>query len=169
MKTVKKILFFILISSIIGCSQAQKTPRFISFKLDQDSLLVFAKSKLLCPSFLKIQNLENKSTQRVNLGVNETKKIMSFLASEMDTVLLKERFLFDGLWYGDLNFSSYDTLYNYDLPFLKGKRYRILQGQNTNFTHKGDFSRYAIDFKMNIGQTICAIREGVVIKVTQKI
>lgn len=121
-----------------------------------------------CPTFLKIENSENRSIEVIEFQAKESKEVMSFLASKIDTAQLKEQFSFSGLWYGSPNLTSYDTLYNYNLPFLKGKRYRILQGQNTNFTHKGSFSRYAIDFKMKIGQTVCAIREGIVVKVTQK-
>jgi murein DD-endopeptidase MepM/ murein hydrolase activator NlpD len=63
--------------------------------------------------------------------------------------------------------NSYDSLYNYNLPFAKGKRYKILQGHFGKFSHYSDFSRYAIDFKMNVGQPIHGMREGVVINVKE--
>lgn len=93
---------------------------------------------------------------------------MAFPISEMDSSSVLEQYTFNGFWFGTSNFQSYDTLYNYALPFLKGKRYKVMQGQNTNGTHQGDFSRYAIDFKMNIGQTVCAMREGLVIRVKEQ-
>lgn len=54
----------------------------------------------------------------------------------------------------------------YELPFLKNKRYRIMQGFNGKFSHSSEQSRYAIDFKMPIGDTIVAAREGYVIQTT---
>jgi len=55
-----------------------------------------------------------------------------------------------------------DTTYRYTLPFPPGKTFRIMQGYNSSFTHNKDYNRYAIDFDMEIGDTICAIRDGIV-------
>lgn len=71
------------------------------------------------------------------------------------------------MMYGNYPLKKYDTTYNYGLPFLKGKHYKILQGQNTRFTHNGLTSKYAIDFKMNVGQTVCAMRDGIVVSVKE--
>ena len=54
------------------------------------------------------------------------------------------------------------------LPFPKNKEYRILQGNNTNFTHNSDYSRYAIDFDLKTNDTICAATSGYVIGVIDK-
>lgn len=51
----------------------------------------------------------------------------------------------------------------YELPFQKGKRYKIIQGFNGKFSHSSDQSRYAIDFKMPVGDTIVAARAGRVV------
>lgn len=53
----------------------------------------------------------------------------------------------------------------YELPFKKNKRYKIMQGFNGKFTHSSEQSRYAIDFKMPIGDTIVAARAGYVVNV----
>ena len=58
--------------------------------------------------------------------------------------------------------------YHYELPFAKGKRYKVIQGFNTNFTHKGKLSAYAIDFKIPVGDTIHAARSGRVIRTDDK-
>lgn len=57
-----------------------------------------------------------------------------------------------------------DTSYVYHLPFENGKRYRVVQGYFSPFSHK---NRAAIDFKMKRGSKICAVREGVVIRVKE--
>lgn len=55
------------------------------------------------------------------------------------------------------------TNHLYELPFQKKKRYKIMQGFNGNFSHSSDQSRYAIDFKIPIGDTIVAARSGYVV------
>jgi len=154
------ILFF------VSCSKAQEKPSYISFKLENDSIYVFAKNPILGNTFLKIFDKETKNEKFIDFEKPDTLKVLQFHQTKIDTTKIIEKHTFS-LYYGASFFKEYDTLYNYGLPFLKGKRYKVLQGQNSNFTHKGSFSRYAIDFKMKTGQKVCAIREGLVIKVKE--
>lgn len=55
-----------------------------------------------------------------------------------------------------------DTSYVYALPFPEGKKYRVIQGYFSRFTHK---ERAALDFNLKRGDTIAAVREGVVVRV----
>ena len=57
-----------------------------------------------------------------------------------------------------------DTSYVYVLPYAEGKSYRLVQGYFGPFSHK---ERAALDFKMKRGTTICAAREGVVVRVKE--
>jgi murein DD-endopeptidase MepM/ murein hydrolase activator NlpD len=52
-----------------------------------------------------------------------------------------------------------DTSYVYALPYQPGKKYRVIQGYFSRFTHK---ERAALDFNMKRGDTIMAARGGVV-------
>jgi murein DD-endopeptidase MepM/ murein hydrolase activator NlpD len=52
-----------------------------------------------------------------------------------------------------------DTSYVYALPYKPGKKYRVIQGYFSRFTHK---ERAALDFNMKKGDTIVAARGGVV-------
>lgn len=52
-----------------------------------------------------------------------------------------------------------------ELPFPKGREYRIIQGNNTNYTHSTDYSRYAIDFSLSVGDTIASSTDGFVVGV----
>lgn len=49
--------------------------------------------------------------------------------------------------------------YVYDLPFEKGKSFRIVQGYGGLFSHS---SVAAIDFAMPVGTSVCAAREGTI-------
>jgi murein DD-endopeptidase MepM/ murein hydrolase activator NlpD len=163
-------LFLLLISCYVftECAKETEKPSYLSYQIENDSLYISVKNPLECPIFLTYRKIKNDERVYVDFDQKELKNVLSFSTSEMDTVQLYDYFEFEGLRYGKSDLQSYDSLYNYGLPFLKGKQYKILQGQNTNFTHKGDFSRYAIDFKMNVGQTVCAMRDGVVVKTVSK-
>jgi murein DD-endopeptidase MepM/ murein hydrolase activator NlpD len=50
----------------------------------------------------------------------------------------------------------------YRLPFKKGESHQVSQGYNNRWTHRGP-DRYAVDFAMPEGTTVCAAREGVVV------
>ena len=68
--------------------------------------------------------------------------------------------------YGDFSLKEKDTVtteeYIYNLPFKKGKKFKVSQGYNGIVTHQ---KVNALDFVMPIGTDIYAAREGVVIKV----
>ncbi|MCD1117180.1 M23 family metallopeptidase [Chryseobacterium turcicum] len=54
---------------------------------------------------------------------------------------------------------------NLALPFPKGKEYRIMQANKGDFSHNNDYSRYAVDFDMKIGDTITSSDDGFVVGV----
>lgn len=55
-----------------------------------------------------------------------------------------------------------------DLPFLKNSTYSVIQGNNTNFTHNTNWSRYAFDFDLKANDTICSATEGYVVGLVDK-
>ena len=57
-----------------------------------------------------------------------------------------------------------DTSFVYALPFPEGKKYLVIQGYFSRFTHK---ERAALDFNMKRGDSICAARGGVVTRVKE--
>lgn len=52
-------------------------------------------------------------------------------------------------------------------PFVKGRTYKIIQGYNGTFSHNSDFSKYAVDFNLAIGDTVCAAAAGYVVGVIE--
>ena len=72
------------------------------------------------------------------------------------------RWRYDLRWAkGSMNAQHEDDT-RYRLPFKKGETYRVSQGYNGRWTHRGP-ERYAVDFAMPEGTTVCAAREGVVV------
>lgn len=59
---------------------------------------------------------------------------------------------------------KHDDGYAYQLPFPKGKSYRLTQGYNGRTTHRGINS---LDFTMPKGDTILAAREGTFVRIKE--
>ena len=66
---------------------------------------------------------------------------------------------------GDIT-AVHDDGHVYALPFAAGRGYRVTQGCEANFTHKGP-QRFATDFDMPIGTPVHAARAGRVVFVRQ--
>ncbi|WP_353779303.1 peptidoglycan DD-metalloendopeptidase family protein [Winogradskyella sp. 3972H.M.0a.05] len=64
--------------------------------------------------------------------------------------------------FGDPNLEP-DLKHLYTLPYQKGRKYKIIQGFKGKFSHSSKHSKYAYDFSTQIGDTIVAARDGVVI------
>jgi len=53
------------------------------------------------------------------------------------------------------------------LPFKEGNKYQVIQGYNGSYSHNSGYSRYAIDFDLKEGDTICASADGYVVGVIE--
>jgi murein DD-endopeptidase MepM/ murein hydrolase activator NlpD len=62
--------------------------------------------------------------------------------------------------------ARHDDSQRYLLPYLPGYRFKVTQGYNGPYSHKGS-NRYAIDWKMPEGTIICAARGGEVVKIKE--
>ncbi|SDR01920.1 Murein DD-endopeptidase MepM and murein hydrolase activator NlpD, contain LysM domain [Chryseobacterium soldanellicola] len=68
------------------------------------------------------------------------------------------------IYIGDVTLKTYDSEYQYDLPFQKGKSFMVFQGYNGTFSHQNENS---LDFTMPEGTEILAAREGLVIDLVE--
>jgi len=59
---------------------------------------------------------------------------------------------------------KHDDSYQYQLPFKTGAAFKVGQGYNGTISHHNE---KAIDFTMPVGTKICAIRDGIVVKVVE--
>jgi murein DD-endopeptidase MepM/ murein hydrolase activator NlpD len=62
------------------------------------------------------------------------------------------------------NYAKHDDSYVYQLPYAPGSKYKVTQGYNGSFSHKGS-NQYAIDWQMPEGTPVYAARAGVVVKI----
>ncbi len=148
-----------------SCANKISKPSYVLFENTEDSLYVIAKGKFKSPFHIRVKKEEIPVTDISVVFPDSLNTLMGFRSSEMDSTKFLKEYKFES-YLGDPS-NAYDTMYNYTLPFPKKKSYKILQGTNTNFTHKGLFSSYALDFRMPVGDTICAARNGYVVHVTE--
>ncbi len=62
------------------------------------------------------------------------------------------------------NCAQHDDSYVYQLPYAPGNKFKVTQGYNGKFSHKGS-NQYAIDWDMPEGTLVHAARGGIVVRV----
>jgi murein DD-endopeptidase MepM/ murein hydrolase activator NlpD len=62
------------------------------------------------------------------------------------------------------NCALHDDSYTYQLPYAPGDKFKVTQGYNGKFSHKGS-NQYALDWDMPEGTLVHAARGGVVVRV----
>lgn len=169
-----KFLIPIIILSVISGCRSSKLPLEkynqyeyqTSYIFEDNQLKVELKNPLNCPLRIWIFNA-NKGLQD---NLNEFNPIE--LESKSDSLIVFHNIYdFDNI----LSFSSrlgstskkIEPI-KLELPFPENKEYKVIQGNNTNFTHNSDWSRYAIDFNLKINDTICSATDGYVVGLVDK-
>ncbi|WP_299334528.1 M23 family metallopeptidase [uncultured Psychroserpens sp.] len=163
-----RILLCLIIITLCfwSCKEKAKRPSWINFEFSDDSTHVFGSNKRVYPFQVYFKQNGNIVSDTIVLRANSSVKLLSFKTQDMDTLSILKSYEFKGA-FGDPTDTIYDSTFNYQLPFPKYKSYKVLQGNNTNFTHSDAFSRYAIDFRMPVGDTICAARSGYVVGIVE--
>jgi murein DD-endopeptidase MepM/ murein hydrolase activator NlpD len=108
-------------------------------------------------SFIRVSNfgvLHHKDTLKKAISIPLVRIKDTANIKTTDYIIFKANF--------GISNEDYDKDYAYSLPFPKGKRYKIIQSFGGKFSHNKPHSRYAIDIGTQIGDTITAIRPGIV-------
>ena len=172
-KRYLKILFVLLSLSVLVACQSTKLPTekyyqfsyYRTFTLEEDVLKVEIQNPLYCPLRVWLKNEDADLQARFN------KLNPVILPARKDTLLS-----FDGVTelQGEVNFgSSFGDPgkaikeFPLELPFPDGKSYRVIQGNNSNYTHNTEYNRYAVDFSLLTNDTICAATDGYVVGVIE--
>jgi murein DD-endopeptidase MepM/ murein hydrolase activator NlpD len=108
-----------------------------------------------------------------NLNINvEFPYTATFPAHEVSEAFTLTPTVNDGEWeYSYTNYfklgsncAKHDDSYIYQLPYAPGSKFKVTQGYNGSFSHKGS-NQYAIDWQMPEGTPVYAARGGVVVKI----
>ena len=138
----------------------------IEYDVNNDSLIIKFNNPLHCPLRISAKSTNTVVQEKISLD------FPIILASKVDTVLrywtdqLKEEIPIQfTATLGNPNDSIIKK--NINLPFNKGKTFKIIQGYNGTYSHSSAYSKYAIDFNLAVGDTICAAADGVVVGVIE--
>lgn len=137
------------------------------YKVENDSLFIFLPNPLACP--LRI----SANTKQTPIKQILDQHFPFILPANSDTTFIEP--LVDwaeekpSIGFGYTFGSPADTVISDTLsfPFPQGKTYEIIQGYQGSFSHNTDFSRYALDFSLKVGDTICAAAGGSVVGVIE--
>ncbi len=142
--------------------------------IKNDSVYISITNPFLCPIELAMTPLDSTevSVKASHFILKSKDSMVDALAipikkvADTSSVSIKDYVTFKGT-YGDPNTIKHDDAYLYALPYPKGKRYKIIQSFGGKFSHDKIHSKYAIDFSLQIGDTITAARDGIVIHTKQ--
>lgn len=175
---MKNIWLFYFLIFILGSSCQKQIPAklspfvaFVDYQSSSDSVWISIQKQIPGPIHLylksSIQSLDQnlKSINPIILTDNLDQKTVSLIHHVIDSIALRKSFS------GNSYFGNPDQLaapLTLAWPFPKGKKYKIIQAYNGSFSHNNKMSRYAIDFSLAVGDTICAAQDGLVVSVLQE-
>jgi len=140
----------------------------IRWDLSGDTIKLFAKNKLLTP--LEVYFTSKASQVQLKsfvLPPKDSLALVSYSGPLPDTTFISN--LSDsislGYYFGHESVIKPDLDYEYRLPFKRGKKYEVTQSFNGKYSHSTVESKYAIDFRLEVGEIVYAAREGTVVKV----
>lgn len=143
----------------------EKTQDTLTYYIDNSEVfpcsIVFSEQPVLenmrSPESFRMQQLIPAKSKKVKVSyfvVNDKKK--SWGVKKMPGYRV---------YAGNVFLRTYDSNYEYELPYRTGKSFIMNQGYNGKFSHKNE---NALDFTMPEGTEILAARGGLVIEVIQK-
>jgi murein DD-endopeptidase MepM/ murein hydrolase activator NlpD len=167
-KATTHILLLIL---AMGCTEKNQLPHekyyefhfTANYSYQNDTLKIEVKNPLNCPLRFSISSTDTSLSELVKsfgtLTVHEkTDTIIKYYFKGRKGILLQFHSLF-----GDL---SKQVIKNrISLPFPKNRSYKIIQGYNGLYSHNNANSKCAIDFALNLNDTICSADSGYVVGV----
>lgn len=164
-----KVALFIFILTFLGCTaHSLPTIRYNMFD--------FKKSHVTDNENLRV-TLTNPVRSPIRVWVYSTNDSLQTLFNKLNPVLLEEMAdsiisISDIKSFGDYDISYFIALGNpskiinqtkIELPFPKKRQYRVIQGNDTDYTHNTDYSRFAIDFAMSVNDTVSSVSNGYVV------
>ncbi len=180
MKKIKSTLYGFLFLQLfafglISCSDNLPKETFSPFPFEPkitetaDSLFLEYVNEVACPVQLKINtnfpDSEGKFATRNPIVVPAFGTVKRKYKKPDLAEIPAKYFSFTGSEIGNPAEVNIDTSTRYAYPFLQNKSYKIIQGYEGGFSHNSDYSRFAVDFALAIGDTVCAARSGIVVGV----
>lgn len=164
---MKKYLaaFFLILHLFIFAQQKKWQVRFYNEIVNREIFLYADNDEPMPMSAkfdFKLNNLKNTlEAGKIVVVPANTKR---FLIAKLNPIKVNaaNSFSYSNTFnFGDATQVNYNANYVYDLPLSSGKRHKIYQGYNGNFSHQNDAS---LDFSLKIGEEVLAARPGTVVE-----
>lgn len=166
---IREFVFLGVVVLMAACSLPER--KLSQFSLEPnysetaDSITMRLQNSLACPLRLAYYYAEADVDQQTVLQADSVWEV----TFAKNGVSLKE--VIEGNKFratlGDPSSTKIDSSYQYLFPFPKGKTYKVIQAYNGSFSHNNNYSRFALDLDLAIGDTVCAARDGVVVGVIE--
>ncbi|MEM7656123.1 MAG: M23 family metallopeptidase [Bacteroidota bacterium] len=170
-----RLLLVAGLCSLLGLMACRSLPepdrgpktQFFRAELRGDSMAFFLRNELDCPIQVKMEEKEGtRWLAEPQFSLVEAKDSAELLTVDLqgqDSSEVAQAFSVVS-YYSHPDLLNIDSAYAYAFPFPESARYQIMQGYGGSFSHTSEYSYYAIDFNLGVGDTICAAREGIVIE-----
>jgi murein DD-endopeptidase MepM/ murein hydrolase activator NlpD len=174
---MEKYIFFSVLLFLGSCSLPKPVslPPALSFdeyRLTSDSLIITVKKEIPGPVYFRMVSEQAELSEALEplmpLVLTDEDPVQQIEVAHGvgDTTAVRAGLSSSG-GYGD-PYAVWDTSLLYAWPFPRGKSYKIIQGYNGSFSHNKVDSRYAVDFSLAVGDTVCAAQDGLVMSVLQE-
>ncbi len=145
---------------------SQSGIKMVDYEVKNDSLKISLNNGLACPLRISVSSTDESIEKKVSAYF----PIM--LSAAQDTILFftttksKEEI---PLRFSAMFGNPKDSIYKEEitLPFKKDQSYKIIQGYNGGYSHTSEYSKYALDFNLQEGDTVCAAADGYVVGVIE--
>ena len=159
--------FLFLLSCLLFFTSAGQEIK-VYYENKEAGYIMYADNNEFCPSTVSLDlTLKNMHFSNADNVVIIPAMAQKFKLGEINRSDVSKAYTFSYRYNytrGNTKSKNYNDAYVYDLPFKKGKEFRLYQGYNGLFSHQNE---NALDFTMPEGTEIVAAREGVIVKVVQ--
>lgn len=164
----------VVVLSIYSCQSQKSLPgeklrqfeMSVETSMENDTLFLDLDNPLYCPLSISFKSSSAAFSEQLNTlfpivlaPLSDTQLVV------LTTIPKSELGLTMSSTFGNPDYDTQDQVFAY--PFPRGRKYRVIQAYNGGFSHNSDYSRYAIDFSLAIGDTICAAAGGYVVGVIE--
>ncbi len=166
MRSISRLVPILLLASFGAFSQDKDVEVFHEVLNDQ-SIQILARNNTPLPQSVNVEGKIKGMTSSEPMPVltllqpKQTKKITILTPEEGKSYSYNYKFTYI---MGDVSATHNDD-FVYRLPYKKGEKHLVGQTYNESPTH---MNKNAVDFNMDEGNDVCAVRDGVVLQIVDK-
>jgi murein DD-endopeptidase MepM/ murein hydrolase activator NlpD len=160
------VSFFITLYGINACARLPQT-RLQQWQDDSwanfeaDTITLYLHNPLRCPVRYQVNSTDAAFNQKLK---PYAKIILTYKADTLIKIPAQKQHLLTLRVSKGLGNPSEEPQNNkLNLPFPAGKSYNVIQAYNGSFSHTDAYSRYAVDFSLKEGDTVCSATGGYVV------